>query len=61
MGFREKVFLKDKIRTEIIESRNLTVIGIPNNEMNRNFEGVCQYFDVVVKESLRHPTADTSF
>ena len=44
--------LKDKIRTEKIEQRNLTVIRIPNNEINKNFEGVCQYIDNVVKESL---------
>ena len=58
--YEEKVLLKDKIRTERIEQRNLTVIRIPNNEVNRNFEGVCQYIDIAVKESLRQPTADTS-
>ncbi len=58
--YEEKVLLKDKIRTEKIEERDLTVIRIPNNEVNRNFKGVCQYIDVVVKESLRQPTADTS-
>jgi very-short-patch-repair endonuclease len=56
----EKGLLKDKIRTERIEQRNLTVIRIPNNEVNRNFEGVCQYIDNAVKESLRQPTAATS-
>ena len=44
--------LKDKIRTEKIESRNLTVIRIPNNEVNNNFKGVCEYIDWRVKESL---------
>ena len=38
--YDEKGLLKDKIRTEIIEQRNLTVVRIPNNEVNRNFEGV---------------------
>ena len=38
--YEEKGLLKDKIRTERIEQRNLTVIRIPNNEVNRNFEGV---------------------
>ncbi len=46
--------LKDRIRTEIIESRNLTVIRIPNNEISKNFEGVCEYIDVIVNESLLH-------
>ena len=27
---------------------------------NRNFEGVCQYIDIVVKESLRQSATDTS-
>ena len=50
--YEEKGLLKDKIRTEKIEQRNLAVIRIPNNEINKNFEGVCQYIDNVVKESL---------
>ena len=44
--------LKDKIRTEKIEKRNLTVVRIPNNEINSNFYGVCEYIDMLVKESL---------
>ena len=31
-----------------------------NNELNKNFEGVCQYIDIAVKESLRQPAPDTS-
>ena len=58
--YEEKGLLKDKIRTEIIEQRNLTVIRIPNNEVNRNFEGVCQYIDNTVKESLRQSATATS-
>ena len=50
--YEEKGLLKDKIRTERIESRNLTVIRIPNNEINRNFRGVCEYIDWCVNESL---------
>ena len=58
--YEEKGLLKDKIRTERIEQRNFTFIRIPNNEINTNFEGVCQYIDIAVNESLRQPTADTS-
>ena len=47
-----KGLLKDKIRTEKIENRNLTVIRIPNNEVNKNFRSVCEYIDFFVKESL---------
>ena len=59
--YEEKGLLKDKIRTEIIEKRNLTVIRIPNNEVNRNFEGVCRYIDNAVEESLRQSSTDTSY
>ena len=58
--YEEKVLMKDKIRTEKIEQRNLNVIRIPNNDVNRNFEGVCQYIDIAVKESLRQSATDTS-
>ena len=58
--YEEKVLMKDRIRTEKIEQRNLTVIRIPDNEVNRNFEGVCQYIDIAVKESLRQSATDTS-
>ena len=50
--YEEKGLLKDKIRTAKIENRNLTVIRIPNNEVNENFKGVCEYIDLIVKEAL---------
>lgn len=53
--YEEKGLLKDKIRTGKIENRNLTVLRIPNNEINQNFEGVCEYIDLYVKESLHQP------
>ena len=47
--------LKDKIRTQRIEKRNLTVLRIPNNEVMNNFDGVCEYIDNYVAEFLsRH-------
>lgn len=55
--YEEKDLIKDRIRTEKIERRNLTVLRIPNNEINRNFAGVCEYIDNCVKESLRQPGA----
>ena len=58
--YEEKGLLKDKIRTDRIEQRNLTVIRIPNNEVNKNFEEVCRYIDIAVKESLRQSSTDTS-
>jgi len=50
--YEENGLLKDKIRTEKIENRNLTVIRIPNNEVNNNFRGICEYIDLLIKESL---------
>jgi len=44
--------LKDKIRTEHIAQRGIRVIRIPNNAVNQNFPGVCEYIDYCVKESL---------
>ena len=56
--YEEKGLLKDKIRTEKIESRNLTIIRIPNNAVKENFRGVCEYIDLAVKESLGETSAD---
>ena len=44
--------LKDKIRTEKIEQRDLIVIRIPNYEIKRNFRGVCDYIDMVLRERI---------
>ena len=51
--YEEKGQASDKIRTDRIEERGLYVIRIPNNEVNRNFDGVCQYIDNMVKNFLR--------
>ena len=56
--YEEAALLYDKVRTEQIENRNLTVLRIPNNEISKNFSGVCEYIDHIVKETLRqneHP------
>ncbi len=53
--YEEGIILKDKIRTERIKERGLTVIRIPNNEINSNFEAVCRYIDEKVTESFRIP------
>ena len=43
---------KDAERTAFLEAYGLTVIRIPNNEVTRNFRGVCEYIDAAVKQSL---------
>ena len=50
--FEEKNQQKDSIRTSLLEKRNLAVLRIPNNEVNRNFAGVCEYIDMIVKERI---------
>ena len=42
----------DAERTRFLESYGLTVIRIPNNEVFKNFRGVCDYIDASVKHSL---------
>lgn len=44
--------IKDAVRTERMESRVLTVLRIPNNAVNQNFRGVCEYIDEVVRERI---------
>lgn len=50
--YLEKEIKKDKIRTEKLNSFDLTVIRIPNNEIDENFDGVCEYIDSFVKENI---------
>lgn len=42
----------DKIRTEFFEERNLKIIRIPNIQVTNNFEGICNYIDKIIKESI---------
>ena len=46
---------KDTERTDFLKKYGLTVIRIPNNEINENFQGVCEYIDSAVKQSLSQP------
>ncbi len=43
---------KDAERTAFLEGYGLTILRIPNNEISRNFPGVCEYIDTAVKQSL---------
>ena len=40
---------KDALRTKDLESMNLTVVRICNLDIDRNFRGVCEYIDLIVK------------
>jgi len=50
--YDEENLEKDAERTAFLEGYGLTVIRIPNNEVSRNFRGVCEYIDTAVKQSL---------
>jgi len=43
---------KDTERTAYLEQFGITVLRIPNNQINDNFQGVCLYIDRFVKEAL---------
>ena len=43
---------KDRIRTVNLEKRDLVVLRIPNNEINCNFGGVCEYIDLFVRKRV---------
>ena len=50
--YEEKGLLKDKIRTSIIENRNITVVRIPNYEVDKDFDNVCRYIESVVRDAM---------
>lgn len=41
---------RDETRTAFLEGYGLLVLRIPNNEVDRNFSGVCEYIDQVARE-----------
>lgn len=51
---------KDNERTKNLKNQNLSIIRIPNNEINNNFYGVCEYIDKVVKSSLPQSALQTA-
>ncbi len=50
--FEEKGLEKDAVRTKVLERFGLTVLRIPNNEVNYNFSGVCTYIDYYVRTQI---------
>ena len=43
---------KDSERTAFLENYGLKVMRFTNIEVNRNFQGVCEYIDMAVKQCL---------
>ena len=50
--YEDRNIMKDQERTAFLESYGLRIVRIPNNEVMRNFRGVCEYIDTAVKQSL---------
>ena len=50
--YEDKPMEYDKERTAYLEQYGVRVLRIPNNEVNQNFLGVCEYIDLAVRQSL---------
>ena len=50
--YEDKGIEYDTKRTTDLEQYVVRVLRIPNNEVNQNFSGVCEYIDLAVKQSL---------
>ena len=50
--YTEEAKAYDDQRTAVLEAYGLTIIRIPNTEVNSNFRGVCEYIDIMVEQSL---------
>ncbi|MBE6894507.1 MAG: endonuclease domain-containing protein [Ruminococcaceae bacterium] len=48
----QNIINNDNQRDTYLKKYNITFIRIPNNEINNNFAGVCEYIDLSVKKSL---------
>ena len=42
----------DEERTAFLEGYGITVVRILNSEIHKNFRGVCEYIDIIVKAAL---------
>lgn len=50
--YEDKGIEYDKERTKYLEQYDLKIIRIANSEINTNFDGVCEYIDALIKQSL---------
>ncbi len=50
--YEEKGLKNDEEQTRFLETYGLKIVRIPNREVNKNFDGVCEYIDKIVKQSL---------
>lgn len=50
--FTDEGLRYDQTRGEFLEEYGLEIVRIPNNEINDNSDGVCEFIDSVVKEAV---------
>ena len=50
--YQNKEISKDQKRTEFLEEYGITVLRIPNTQIDTHFYEVCQYIDNTVQQSL---------
>ena len=50
--FEENGIQYDSQRDEYLKSYGLDILRIPNNEINTNFDGVCEYLDNLIKSRI---------
>ena len=56
--YDERQMKADGERSAYLEQYGLQIIRIPNNEISQNFRGVCDYIDLIVKQSLSQKSKD---
>jgi len=56
--YEDSNIIKDQERRAFLELYGLRIIRVPNNEVMRNFFGVCEYIDAAVKQSLSQKSGD---
>ena len=50
--FSDDAEKEDFIRTKALEATGLKLFRIPNSDIDKNFNGVCEFIDSLVKNSL---------
>ena len=50
--FEDNAILHDEERTEYLKNFGITVLRVTNLDVNKNFNGVCEYIDEKVKQIL---------
>ncbi len=51
--YEEAGLTYDRRRTEYLSTFGITVVRIPNNAVNENFSGVCEYIDLEIEKAMK--------